>query len=285
MSEINKNHFRGKVVHFATKHEKERALEPLLAEAGMSCVKVDVDTDLFGTFTGEVERSGTVRETLRQKLRAAADKTPEAHLFLASEGSFGPHPLVGLLPTDLESLLLWDKTLDIEIYAEYLCQSPVHAEQIVAPGHDFRNFLKRVKFPDHGVIVRPDRKMSPIYKGLHREHEVVQAMIDCFTASENGKVMLTTDLRANHNPTRMKAIYQAGLRLIEKLSSHCPSCEFPGFAPTRGVPGLPCEECGERTRQNQRVLWACVACDFTEERPRPDGKMTADSSECDFCNP
>lgn len=109
--------FHGKTFYFATKHGKEELLKPLLAELGMDCVAIPVDTDVFGTFSGEVERTGSVRETLRKKIKAAADQHSEAQLILASEGSFGPHPLIGFMQTDLESLLLWDRETGREIYA------------------------------------------------------------------------------------------------------------------------------------------------------------------------
>ena len=55
-------------INFATKHDKEKTLSPLFAPYGLDCQMVEVDTDKFGTFSGEIERSGSVRETLRQKI-------------------------------------------------------------------------------------------------------------------------------------------------------------------------------------------------------------------------
>ena len=285
MSRPNENLFQGETVFFATKHGKEDIIAPLLATIGITCEAVKVDTDLFGTFAGGVARVGTVRETLRKKIQAAAREAPHAKLLLSSEGSFGPHPLIGLGQTDLESLLLWHRDLDVEIYAEYLCQNPVHAEKVHRPRDNFRAFLKETQFPDHGVIVHPEGMMSPIFKGLHTEWEAAQAMIDSFSASKNGLVVLATDLRADHNPTRRNAIREAGLKLVEKLQSLCPRCEFPGFSIEKSIPGLPCGTCGEPSRAARAVIWACVKCDFSEERPRPDLTRTIDSSECEFCNP
>ncbi len=61
--------FHGKTFYFATKHGKEELLKPLLAELGMDCIAIPVNTDEFGTFSGEVERTGSVRETLRKKIK------------------------------------------------------------------------------------------------------------------------------------------------------------------------------------------------------------------------
>ncbi len=277
--------FHGKIFYFATKHGKEAILKPLLAEFGMDCIATPIDTDEFGTFSGEVERTGSVRETLRKKIKAAADQYSEAQLILASEGSFGPHPLIGFMQTDLESLLLWDRETGSEIYAEYLATDPVHAENILGPRDDYRAFLKEIKFPDHGVIVHPEGLLAPLFKGLHTVQAVEQAMLECFVASTTARVVLMTDLRACHNATRRDAIYNAGKKLIESLNSFCPTCKYPGFTVVETVPGLPCAACKEPSRIAKAVLLACPRCKTKEERPRPDGQRELDPSECEFCNP
>ena len=91
LAKVNNHPFSGETVYFATKHSKEKVLSPQLAKIGMNCVRTEVDTDRFGTFSGEVERVGSVRETLRLKTAAATEAHPEARFFLASEGSFIPH--------------------------------------------------------------------------------------------------------------------------------------------------------------------------------------------------
>jgi hypothetical protein len=251
----------------------------------MDCTVIDVDTDEFGTFSGEVERKGSVKETLRRKINAAIKCMPHERLFLASEGSFGPHPIVGFLQTDLESLLLVDQHLDLEIYAEYLDAQPNHAERAFGPRDDFRAFLKEIGFPKHGVIVHSEGIIEPVFKGLHSEQAVGQAMLDCFWSQPNLKVIIAKDLRANHSPTRQKAILNAGQALVEKLKSLCPSCGLPGFAISQGIPGLPCSACGEPSAVAKKVLWECVKCAFHEERERPDRKTHIEPDECENCNP
>ena len=53
----------GRVAVLTTKHGKERAVgRPLRAALGLIvAVPEEIDTDLLGTFTGEVERVGTPR--------------------------------------------------------------------------------------------------------------------------------------------------------------------------------------------------------------------------------
>lgn len=53
----NRHLFYGETVPFATRHGKEKILHPLLSELAIGCLRADVETDRFGTFTGEVERT------------------------------------------------------------------------------------------------------------------------------------------------------------------------------------------------------------------------------------
>jgi Zn finger protein HypA/HybF involved in hydrogenase expression len=283
---VKVNNYRlAETVYFATRHKKEEILSPLFLEVGLKCQSVPVDTDLFGTFSGEVERTGSVRETLRKKIRAAHSLVPHGRLFLASEGSFGPDPILGFTQSDLESLLLWDKDLQIEIYAEFLCRSPIHAETVFEISDDVDDFLKRISFPEHAVIVRPEGKFKPIFKGLKNKDDLKKAMNTCFENSVNSKIILATDLRADQNKTRRNAILKVGEALIEKLQSFCPHCKAPGFAISQGVPGLKCEECGEPSVAAVAVIFECPKCFYSEQRPRPDGRTSIPASECEHCNP
>jgi hypothetical protein len=49
-----------------TKHEKERAIEPAFAEILDARIRsLDLDTDILGTFSGEVERKGNALECVK----------------------------------------------------------------------------------------------------------------------------------------------------------------------------------------------------------------------------
>jgi hypothetical protein len=54
--------FKGRKIVVATKHQKGKVITPLLKkELGFECiVSQDIDTDVFGTFTGEIERLTTL---------------------------------------------------------------------------------------------------------------------------------------------------------------------------------------------------------------------------------
>ncbi len=282
---VNNHPYSGETVFFATKHSKEKVLDPLLSQVGLNCVRVDVDTDLFGTFSGEVERAGTVRETLRLKTSAAAMLQPNARFLLASEGSFGPHPLIGFIQSDHEALLLVDQKLKTEIYVEEISTETNHAEIEFGPRDDLHAFLEKIGFPSHGVIVKPKGNSSLVFKDCRTMHAIGQAIIDSFMASLEVKVILSTDMRANFNPTRMKIIEKAGVKLIQTICSLCPDCKTPGFAISKGVPGLRCEVCSEPSRITKDVVWSCVKCSYSEQKERPDGLRSITAAECEFCNP
>jgi hypothetical protein len=280
------NHpYFGETVFFATKHSKEKILQSSLSKVGLKCVPLDVDTDQFGTFSGEVERVGSVRETLRLKINAAAKREPKARLLLASEGSFGPHPMVGLVQSDHEALLLVDRKLGTEIYVEEISTETNHAEIEFGPQDSLYEFLGQIGFPGHGLIVKPKGHSSLIFKDRLTVHAIEQAIIDSFVASPEGKVILSTDMRANFNPTRMKVIGKVAEKLSLAIKSLCPSCKTPVFAISKGFPGLACIECGEPSRISKDVLWSCVKCEYSEQKERPDGLRFIQAEDCEFCNP
>jgi hypothetical protein len=281
----NKHPFSGESVFFVTKHSKEKVLAPLLEKLGLKCVVPDVDTDMFGTFSGEVDRVGGVRETLRRKTSAIAQTNPAARFVLASEGSFGPHPFIGFVQSDHEALLFVDRKLNTEIYVEEISTETNHAEIEFGLGDDLQTFLTQIGFPEHGLIVKPKNRSDIVFKNLQTLQSVEQAILEGIRTSTDSKVILSTDMRANFNPTRMKVIEKVGLKLIETLNSLCPDCQTPGFAISKGVPGLPCEECGEPSRIAKDVLWSCVKCAHSEQKARPDGVIAISASDCEFCNP
>ena len=108
--------FKNRKLIIATKHQKERVIAPILTEAlGVECFVPDnFDTDLLGTFSGEIERKSDPVSTLRQKCLMAMEMY-NCDLGLASEGSFGAHPTVYFATADDELLIFIDKKNNLEI--------------------------------------------------------------------------------------------------------------------------------------------------------------------------
>jgi hypothetical protein len=87
------------------------------------------------------------------------------------------------------------------------------------------------------------------------------------------------------NPTRMKIIKEAGEKLIQKIKSTCPSCNYPGFGIVRAEAGLKCENCNMPTKSTSAHIYQCKHCDFESQKMFPNGKSTENPQFCDFCNP
>lgn len=281
----SKHPYSGESVYFATQHLKEKVIAPLFKKIEMSCLPLRIDTDHFGTFSGEIERNQSTRETLKLKINAAVQACPEGRFFLASEGNFGPHPVIGLIPSDHEALLFVDRKHQIEIYAEELSAETNHCELEISPGDNYHSFLSQIDFPKHGVIVKSKESQKAIFKNLKNESDVDQAIKQAFQLSSLSKIILSTDMRACFNPTRMRVIEKAGQNLIEKLISLCPNCHIPGYSIIDGIPGLTCEDCGLPSQISKAVLWTCNNCHHSEIKNRPDNLMKLPASHCENCNP
>lgn len=114
MSEVSMDYFRGRKLVIATMHCKERVLGPIL-ETSHGVVKVlpeGFNIDIYGTFSGEVEREMDPLETARIKFIDACKKSG-CTLDVSSEGSFGAHPTMLYLPGDDEIMVLMDMKNDI----------------------------------------------------------------------------------------------------------------------------------------------------------------------------
>jgi len=272
-------------IYFPTVHEKDKILYDLFSQVGFHCQVARVDTDVFGTFTGEVERPGSLRQTLEAKIVAARKLHPEGTHFLASEGSFIPHPIFGIVQTDLESLLYLDVKTGNQIYVEHLDPNPVHDEKQLPAGESPKAFLQHLGFPEQGLIVHPKEGLSPICKGIHDWNHLEQAIEQCRKASKSGTVILRTDLRANHNPRRRQAIRKAGEKLIERLASRCPRCQARGFGLVDVLLGVPCSGCGRPSELVLAEIHQCQVCGHSSKVNPDHGQTAIDPAECEWCNP
>lgn len=277
--------YSGERIALLTQHGKERVLAPVLEPAlGCSIVRVDgFDTDRLGTFTREIPRPGTQREAALRKARLGMELSG-LPLGLASEGGFGPDPFVGMLPWNVEMLVLVDDHRGIEITAT--AQAPGRSAHL--RGGDWAEveaFARREGFPEHALVVRPnDQDDARVRKGIATWAALEAAFRECAAASAEGFVFVEHDLRAFANPTRMANIGNAASELARRLSSLCPTCGAPGFWITQRTPGLPCRECGAPTRMPAGETLGCLRCNHVEHRQTGD-PAGADPQHCDHCNP
>lgn len=294
--------YRNKSAILATKHRKADALAlPLRAGLGMKLRPYEIDTDQFGTFTGEIERQGTPIEAAVRKARLAMRQASEALAF-ASEGSFGPHPLVPYMACSQEFLVLLDDELGIQVSESVISTDTNFSYAEVHSIDEAEEFLRRAKFPSHAVIVRPNKYASsflenvgrmvagkrvdePIHKGIKDREILTAAIVACRQESSDNLARIETDMRAHMNPTRMRVLRSLGIKLARRLRCTCPECSCPGFGVT-GVDGaLPCEDCGFPSDAHAVEIYSCPRCGYRKDSARADGFTSVEALFCQRCNP
>ena len=279
------DYFRGKQLHIVSKHRKQDCFEPALnGQLGFVCDTVSaVDTDLLGTFSGEVERTLAPLDCAREKCRQALAYCGDGYL-LASEGSFGAHPTLGWVASGEEWLVFYDikeafevmvrnTTLDTCFYGESL----VNVEQCL-------QFLHKVDFPNQGIILKNARENAQVIcKNLHTHQEVLDKVTEWIALGASPYI--ETDMRAMHNPTRRQHLTQMGHLLADALSSICTACGWYGFSVTSVERGLPCGWCGNATESVLAENYTCKKCNHSESKKFPRGKEQENPQFCNYCNP
>ncbi|WP_414588256.1 DUF6671 family protein [Scytonema sp. PCC 10023] len=281
--------FVNRVAVLATMHHKEKVIAPIIEqELGIKViVPQDFDTDRFGTFTREVKRTGNQIEAARLKAEKALEVTGET-LALASEGTFGPHPISPFIPCNREVVLLLDKTNELEIVGQELSIETNFSQKIVGSLQEAQDFADTIGFPEHALVVMlssSPKSQDEIIKGIKTTEQLVEAVEFALKSSEDGKVYIETDMRALYNPTRMKNIAKATHDLVRKLNNCCPNCSCPGFELVQRKKGLLCAYCNLPTELTLTAIYKCQKCGFSEEVFFPDGLQNADPSQCMYCNP
>lgn len=276
--------YRGRWAAIATLHGKERAIAPVLCrwfDMAVSTVP-GIDTDQFGTFTGEIERKGTMLDAARAKAELAIARTG-APIGIGSEGAFGPDPMIPLVASGRELLLLREAATGHEIVVTR--RTRTNFDQVsVAPGDPIEGFLARVGFPHHAVNVRTDPCIDQARrKGLTSRAAVEVALCAAFRLS--GKASIETDMRAHLNPTRMASIAGLARALAVRTARCCPQCSAPGFGLVDVEKGLPCGDCGSPTRLIRAEIYGCSECNVRISRHERSPGTIANPRWCDVCNP
>jgi hypothetical protein len=269
--------YSGREIALASLHRKERILlRPLRAGLGLTLRHASgVDTDRFGSFGGEQVRRDDARTTCLRKAEAALEALG-LDLGIASEGSFGPHPSVPMLPVGHEWMTVVDRRDAFVISEQLISRSTNYSSCSGVDPEAIAGWLGQVGFPRHALMVRPmEGETSAVEgwlaKGVHDPAQLAWLMAEAVRLSPVRQAWLETDMRAHCNLTRRGAIRQLAFRLVRKMASECPAC---------GAPGL-----GLATRLVLGEVMGCTACSHTESRPRRDGREAADPMHCDDCNP
>lgn len=281
VSGLARHPWAGQTAAIATKHEKQRQFGPPLAElVGLDVIVADVDTDLLGTFSGDVARQGSPLATVRRKAQWAIERTG-ARFGLASEGSFGPHPEAPFVAVGVEVAICLDARDGLEVVEQLVAATNLaHVDigELPVPAA----FLDAAGFPDHALVVSPSAGAPPTAKGLVHLDDVERAVTTCL--DHGGRAHVQTDMRAHVNPTRQQALAELADRLGRRAASCCPRCGAPGWGVVVTETGLPCEWCARPTPLVACDVFGCAraGCEEWNRAPRAD---LAPAGECPACNP
>lgn len=276
--------YNGLQASLATQHGKLELIAPALAEKlSLTVVNVPVDTDVLGTFSGDIPRRGTPFETAVAKARLGMESSGLA-LGIANEGTIGPHPSVPFVVADTELVVFVDSERSIVVAESETDFGIPSFSADIHPSECSKLSLEAAGFPDHGLMVLPVGAKSPIFKGIHSRDELEDAVWRCHRESGESLVSIQSDFRANHHPSRRKVIERAAHRLAARLAVVCPRCATPGWGIARHEAGAPCSFCRTKTSQVRSVISSCVSCSYEESHDIATS-AGVDPMHCPRCNP
>ena len=283
--------YAGRTAVLATKHGKVDQIGPAMRGAlEMEVVGVAVDTDRFGTFSGEVARELSDLDCAVAKARLAMTES-QAELGMASEGTIGAHPAVPLLSVDQELVVLVDDRIGHVFSGRAASMEIVAISETVDTRSDFGALAVRADLPRHAVMVRPSvpprdpvaNVEHRVFKGVCQVPDLIEAVTASCAASSLGQAEVTTDLRAHVCPSRQVVITEAASRLAVRLASRCRACRMPGWGLVDVVRGVPCGWCGRSVPLVRTEIDGCWHCGVRLERPV--SAVPADPGMCQWCNP
>ena len=284
MSAYSSTYSRKEAV-ITTKHEKGKLVAPAFQKIlGLQVSECNTDTDTLGTFTGEIERKQSPRETVLIKARLGIEKSGVS-IGIASEGSIGADPYIPFINSDLEMMAFVDAEHDIEIVESLRSTEIVTATKIIHAQDDLTEFLQRADFPNHKLIVRTQKRPTTFcIKGIDDEYSLRKAIDSVKNEDPDGVVVIESDLRAHCSPSRQKIISELSAKLATRIKQCCPECDAPGWGVVTYVKGVPCSAC-KRISENaiKEEVLGCSKCLHQQS-----GKIIAnllDPSRCDWCNP
>ncbi len=254
----------------------------------MSVLEYPIDTDLLGTFSGEVERQGNALECVRRKCEMGLDILGnKAEYGIASEGSFGPHPTIPFLPSDQEIVYFIDRKRGFHLHLMHVSEKTNYQMRSLDSLEELQKFAESAQFPSHALILRPNDKKNYnlIFKGIETQEDLIEAFKESVRHSGDCKAWIETDMRAQFNPSRMEVIGELADKMAQRLATLCPACHTPGWGRIRSEKGLRCEYCDQETQMIAHEIFGCVICNHTEILPRTDRMKAAPQMHCGWCNP
>jgi len=281
--------YDGSLIAVGTRHGKEHQLAPAFREVlGSRLVTPpDLDTDQFGTFSGETTRPGTAGDAARAKARLAM-RVSGLPYGLASEASYGPLPGSGWYGHE-EILVFVDDTRGIEVLQGHRTTAVPGTSHRVANATQLPPVVT-AGLPAQALIVRPATGWRPgdIVKGITvpglLTAAVATAAASPMTASPSSNRICgpTTTRPAESSSLGWPQRWRFAWRPCARPAA-CPACGTPGFGRVGTEPGLPCRACATPTALIRNEIHACPWCSHRISHAAP--VVAADPSRCPDCNP
>jgi len=263
-------------------HGKDLVIAPALEQLGLRVIACPgLDTDSFGTFTRDIARSGNQHAALLAKAKAGLALAGQADFAVASEGAFGPHPQMPIVPTGLELVGIVERTSSRSIIGMHQTIDIHFARVNARTTEDVAEFVRKTGRADHSWVVMATRDGPIIAKGLSDPDMLLETAVGLI--AQNGSVWLETDMRAHRNPTRMRAIAAAAADLVRRLRARCPRCDYPDWVGYH-QPGRPCAWCATPTDETWYERFDCENCGHGARRKIEEWRA-ADPGRCPSCNP
>lgn len=272
-----------KKIALATKHGKLTQIAPAFESLRDWQIElVEIDTDVYGTFSGEVPRLLAPREAAIEKARAGALHAG-CDFGLASEGTIGPHPQIPFINADLEVMAFVDLKTDFAV-VETLMSPEIQAySSTVNSDTDIEGLIAKLDLPAHAAnaTINIDGERQFI-KGIHRPEELRRVV--AIALGQSATVEVENDFRAMSSPSRQANIAALAEKLAARLGSNCPACNQIGWGSVGFEYGLPCSDCFEVVASVAHAeKLGCVTCDHSELRSL--GRDSVDPARCEHCNP
>ncbi|TVS89494.1 DUF6671 family protein [Mycobacterium helveticum] len=276
--------YAGAVIAMGTMHGKERQVAPPFADVlGARVVAPPgIDTDQFGTFTGEVARTSEppAAATAKARLAMRALGVPYG---LASEASYDAW--LGVLAVHEEILVFVDDVRGIRVVEGLRTPGAPGPPRLVHGADDAVDAARGFGFPRQGAAVKAavEDRVRVFGKGITDPATLVEVVGAALAVADGNRAWVEPDLRAHHNPSRRDVLAALAGRLARRLATPCPGCKSPGYGKVAVREGLPCRACGCPTTLAAADVHGCPTCMHRSAVARSGAG--AEPRFCPACNP
>ncbi|WP_407685729.1 DUF6671 family protein [Mycobacterium sp. HUMS_1102779] len=276
--------YAGTVIAMGTMHGKEHQVAPPFADVldARVVAPAGIDTDQFGTFTGEVTRTSTPSDTATAKARLAM-RAAGVPYGLASEATYGAW--FGMLAVHEETLVFVDDVRGIRVVEGVDTPGAPGPPRSVGGAGEGVDAARSFGFPRQGAAVKAavGDRVRVFGKGITDTGTLIGVVGAALALADDNRAWVEPDLRAHHNPSRRDVLAALAGRLARRLATPCPGCGCPGYGKVASRDGLPCRACGCPTTLIAADVHGCPACTHSSTVTR--SRADAAPRFCPACNP